>query len=264
MTWNNGADPFLVMLPGWGSKPIADKCLPHIAAIRQASAWKALGFAPKFQHDGRLEKAPLSQPYRFMQPLTLDSQHLAAIQSNLRIASPLGLASLEELIQRDVKASEFVGLPEHLQNYLDGVLLLRADDRAGAIPLFARAMHLNPAEPVYRNRYFETCQSMGDALSILDEIEANAMEIAGCVHSGKAHDWIKKLYSEGQKEVARQAIRRIDELLRQICNTPEAAGGWQQKKEWNISKHAAFVRTARSYGVKLSPYGSNDDVGGAI
>lgn len=239
------------MKPGWGSAPPSAASLPYIATIRRASEWKGLGFPPKFTSDGRLAKAPPRQPYRFEQPIFLDPEHLAGIETGLRVATSLGLADLEELALSGVRLEEFVGLPAHASDYLRGTLLLKAGDHNAALPFLERATKAEPDQSRYRDRYFETRQQAGDLAAILREIEANAATITHCVHSGKAAKWVRDLYAAGKKQPARAAIGRVDELLRKICDAPQGGG---QSREWNISKHQQFVKNARAFGVKLAPY----------
>lgn len=108
MAWNDGPDPYLILAPNWGTRPLSATCLPYFGRIQRASEWAAAGFPPKILKDGAVGKTALRLAYRFSKPITLTGTHLAAIQSNLRVTSELGSATVQEMIAAGVHREEFV------------------------------------------------------------------------------------------------------------------------------------------------------------
>lgn len=252
---NNGPDPYLILMPEFGSKPIPAAVMSFVGKIKRASAWDALGLTPNLKSSG-LTKARKNASYRFSQPISLEPIHWAGIESGLRISDSLGLADFEHLIREGVQLSEFVGLTEHRRNFGQGIAHVHVGDLASAVSFFEVAHAALPTDRTYRNKYFEARQALGDIGSILMEVEANANadELPGCVHCGKAQGWLKALYAAGQKEIARSVVSRVDDLLRRACDMPQSSSSWAGERDWRISKHAQFVRNARAYGIRLVPY----------
>lgn len=108
MSWNDGPDPYLILAPNWGTRPLSATCLPHFGMMRRASEWAAVGFPAKILKDGSVGKTPIRLAYRFSRPIMLTDVHVAAIRSKLRVTSELGSATVEEMIAAGVRREEFV------------------------------------------------------------------------------------------------------------------------------------------------------------
>jgi tetratricopeptide (TPR) repeat protein len=241
----NTPDPYLIFRPRPLLRDLPKNLLPYAETVRRASEWEALNFPVKLDEYG-FPFRETSSTYSFSSVRESDPLIAEAIRTGKKaVCHPLHVF---DYILEGCDLSDFVELPEDVKAYCQGNLLRINGSLDDALPLFEKAVRLNPDEVRYWEAYYPLRLSLGDISSIEGEFACFERDMDSVIHTGRFEEWMKALIAVGQYQYAKEIVARVDTAISRLADgTTTARYYGQQKPDWYAYKREQFIKKAENF-----------------